>query len=157
MSMKIILKEAVPKLGNAGEVKNVSDGYARNFLFPRGLAELATPSNLQTLNRRLAALAAAEAKELTGYRELADALSKTPLRFTLKIGVEGQAFGSITAKDIADALARAGVAVQKNWIELASPIKTTGEHRVTINLPHGILAEAQILVTPEADAATIAT
>jgi large subunit ribosomal protein L9 len=147
--MRIILRETVPTLGNAGEVKNVADGYARNFLFPRGLADPASESNLRTLNQRLAERTAAEAKGRAGFQTLAGKLSQTALRFALKIGAAGKTFGSITAQDIADELAAQGFAVKKNWIELEHGLKAVGEHSVKVRFPHQIEAEIKVIVETE--------
>ena len=148
-NMKVILLKEVPKLGKAGEVRQVADGYARNFLFPQGLAEPATDQALKTHARRLTSQKSSGEKERARYQTLAEKLHSTPLRFTLKVGEKGQAFGSVTAQDIADEFAKLGVAVEKDWIELEQGIKTTGEHTVKIRLPHQTEAEMKIEVAPD--------
>lgn len=152
--MKVILREEVTALGKAGEVKTVSDGYARNFLIPRGLAELATEKNLETLSQRLAASTAAHAKERAGFQALSDMLTRETLRFTLKANKRGQAFGSITAKDIVGTLASRGVKIERNWVHLRQPIKTLGEHSLDIQLPQGIATSVRIVVAPEPETKT---
>ena len=144
--MRIILLQDVEKLGKIGEVKNVSDGYGRNFLIPKGLAELAMGKNLKTHAQRLAAETRHREQKITSSQALAEKLSATRLRFNLKMGEKGQAFGSITAQDIADELAKNGIPVEKSWIELEQGIKTTGEHKVRIKLPHQIASEVNVVV-----------
>jgi len=147
--MKVILTKEVPKLGKTGEVKNVSDGFARNFLFPRGLAEPATPEALGNLERRQAEIAGREAKGKAALEKLTERLRASPLRFTLKVGAKGQAFGSITTQDIVDELAKRGITIEKSWIELEQGIKETGEHTVAVKLPHGVSTEAKVLIEAE--------
>lgn len=149
--MKVILTKEVQYLGKPGEVKQVRDGYARNFLFPRGLAEPATEAKVKTLSQRLMARQSAEAKEGVGYQAIAEKLRATSLRFTLKVGEKGQAFGSVSAQDIAEELARQGITTEKRWIELEQPIKTTGAHTVLIRLPHQIGAEIKVSISSEND------
>lgn len=147
--MKVILLKEIPKLGKTGEVKLVSDGYARNFLIPFGYAELATESMMKNIARTQLEISARTAKDQARFRALAEKLAATPLRFAMKIGAKGQAFGSITAQDIADELNRQGMAVEKGWIELEQGIKTTGEHAIAVKLPHGINGELKIDVEAE--------
>lgn len=147
--MKVILRQTTPKLGNAGEIKNVRDGYARNFLFPRGLAEPATAESVAALNHKIAATARQADEERARYQALAEKLAKTEIRFTLKVGERGRAFGSITAQDIAAKLGEKSIAVEKQWIELAQGIKTIGEQIVKIRLPHDIAAEVKIVTEAE--------
>ena len=144
--MKVILRETLSNLGKAGEVKNVRDGYARNFLFPRGLAEPATAESTAALSRRIVETAARAEQARARYPILADKLSQTPLRFTLNVGAKGQAFGSITAQDIADAITQGGMPFEKKWLELPEPIKAPGEHTVKITFPHQIAGEVRIII-----------
>ena len=144
--MKIILSQEIPNLGKTGEVKNVRDGYARNYLLPRGLALPATGSNLKNIDRLKAAIAARQTKEESGYRALAAELSKAELRFELKISEKGRAFGSITAEDIARRLRESGLSVERAWIDLAAGIKAAGEHLVTVLLPQHISTEVRVIV-----------
>ncbi len=149
--MKVILLKEIPKLGKPGEVKRVADGYAHNFLIPFGYAELASESALKGLTRKQAEISARAAREQTRLRELAEKLRQTPLRFTLNVGAKGQAFGSISAQDIAGELGRQGVNVEKQWIELEQGLKTTGEHGVKIRLPHQIEAVTRVIIEAEKD------
>ena len=149
MNMKVILLREIQNLGKSGDVKQVSDGYARNFLLPRGLAELATGTNMKTLSQRLAALASRDTKERAHYNELVEKLAATPLRFTLKVGTKGQAFGSVSVQDISEELSKHGITVEKGWIELEQGIKAPGEHIVKIRFPHQIGTEVKVTVEAE--------
>lgn len=147
--MKVILLQEVQTIGKAGEVKSVRDGYARNFLIPQKLAEPATPKALKNLGRKQAEIAAGLERERKHYQELAEKLKTLELRFTLKTGEKGRAFGSITAQDIAEELGKQDIRVEKNWLELEQGIKTAGEHNVAVKLPHGISGGLKIAVEAE--------
>lgn len=144
--MKVILLQEIQTLGKAGDVKNVADGYARNFLIPQKLAEPATEKNLKTMARRLAEKDRREEKEHTHYQTLAEKLHGMKLRFTLKVGEKGQAFGSITARDIVEELTQHSIRVEKGWVDLEQGIKTAGEHTVSIKLPHQISSEVRVII-----------
>lgn len=145
-TMKVILQKEIPKLGKAGDVKNASDGYARNFLFPRGLAKPATETNIAALSRSLVEKSSREEKERKEFEVIAERLQKQELRFDIKVGEKGQAFGSVTAQDIVEKLAENGIKVDRRWIELEHGIKTAGEHGVKVKLPHHIEGEIKIWV-----------
>lgn len=147
--MRVILRKEVPELGKAGEVKSVSDGFARNFLLPRGMAELATEANMRAMNRQLAARAAREEREKHDYQALAQKLESITLRFALKAGGRGQSFGSVSKADIAERLTREGVRIDRRWIELEQGIKASGEHTVKIKLPHRVEAGVTVVIEPE--------
>lgn len=144
--MKIVLIKPIPKIGSAGDVKSVSDGYARNFLIPRGLAVPATEENL----KRQAGLKTLAEKEAAREREAfiaaAEKLKALELRFTLKVGLKGRSFGSVTMQDLVDELKKHGTVLEREWIELEQGIKTTGEHQVKIKFPHGIHGELKVIV-----------
>src|SRR3989344_4310115 len=111
--MKVILSKEVPKLGHAGDIKDVSDGFARNFLLARGLAKPATPTNIQVHQKALTETAIREKKEKSAYEELARKLQSIELIFKIKVGEKGRPFGSITAEDIAEKLAESGKKIDK--------------------------------------------
>ncbi len=145
--MKVILLADVKGMGKAGSVADVSDGYARNFLIPKGLVKEATQSNIRELERVNAANAAKKAES----QESAKALEKkiAMLRVTIKTkgGEGGRLFGSITAKDIADALKdQHGIDIDKKKFVLESPIKQAGEHVAEIKLFTDITAKLRIIV-----------
>ncbi|OHA09638.1 MAG: 50S ribosomal protein L9 [Candidatus Sungbacteria bacterium RIFCSPLOWO2_01_FULL_60_25] len=148
--MKVILMKEVAGLGRPGDVKTVRDGYGENFLIARGLAKAATPAALRAAVSEQAGRAAHGAKEKERFRRMAEALRKTPLAFTMKVNEKGHAFGSVTASDIQGALAEKGIAIDRHWIALSEPIKTTGEHEVKIILPNR--TESVVRVMAEATA-----
>lgn len=150
--MRVLLLREVPNVGNIGDIKTVSDGYGRNFLIPSGLAKLATNGVVHDHARYKAGLEQREAKERARFERLAERLAAFELPLSLQVGPKGRAFGSITAQDIAAALAKAGIMVAKHWIALEHPIKTAGRHEVGLKLPHGIAAVAKVVITPESDA-----
>lgn len=145
--MKIILLKDVPKLGKKGEVKNASDGYARNFLFPRGLAAAATEGALLTLTQEKEAHKRAMDKERASAEELARRLGAVALRATLKLGKDGSVFGSIGASKVLELLQEKGFSLDKAALELERPIKTLGDHRITIRLDHEV--EVKVLLHVE--------
>ncbi len=147
--MDVILRSDVSNLGRAGEVVKVKDGYARNFLIPRGLAYHATEGNkarIATEDRRRASQVAAEQ---AGAQELAGRLAAAELHFTAKAGEGDRLFGSVTAGDIAAKLAEAGFALDKRQIELEEPIRTVGPHLVPVRLHPAVRAEVRVWVVKE--------
>lgn len=149
--MRVIFLQEVPKVSKRGEVKDISDGFARNFLFPRNLALPATPQAVKTHHTQLKAKAEREAKERAGFEKLAEQLKTLELSLKIKVGARGQAFGSITAQDLVEELAKQGIAIDKNWIELEQGIKTTGEHAIPVKLPFQILAEIRVIIESRGD------
>jgi large subunit ribosomal protein L9 len=147
--MKVILLESVNKLGKAGELVEVSDGYARNFLFPRGLAEPADEGKIRALQDR----AKAEKKRQERAREEAEKAARTlkekTVELRVKTGEQGRLYGSITAKDVADAIEKdLGVNIDKKRVELPSPIRALGVHKVSIKLFPGVTTEISVHVLP---------
>ncbi len=147
--MKVILLQDVPTLGRKNEVKEVSGGYARNFLFPRKLAESATDASLQALAAKKAGQEEGRAQEEKKYRIAAEKLKNITISFRVKMGEKGKAFGSVGAAKIQEALASQGIEVEKDWIALDEPIKTMGEKTVSLRFPHGIPGEIKINVESE--------
>jgi large subunit ribosomal protein L9 len=160
MSMRVILTEDVPKLGNAGEVVKVRDGFARNYLMPRGIALLATESRVRDIEHKRRVIEEKVKKEVKGLEKIAQGLHKAHLEFTMLAGEEGKLFGSVTTGDIYEKLTAAGHQVDKRRIELSEPIKTLGEHKVEIRLHRSVKAEIKVTVVaaavPGAEAATAA-
>ncbi len=146
--MKVILLQDVPKLGKRGDVKIVSDGYARNFLFPHVLAKLATDANVRALDQAQAARAKEEERERSRFEIITDKISGATLEFKLRAGGRGQTFGSVSAKDIAERLVEQGFKIERQWIDLPHGIKTAGEHAVDIRLPHHAAVRVTIRVAP---------
>lgn len=144
--MKIILLADVPKLGRRGEIKNASDGYARNFLIARNLAMEASPEAVRKLGADTARRDAREAKERALYEELLGRLQGVSLVFSLKLGEKGAAFGSVGASKIASELAHKGFQVSKEAIELRQPLKTLGDHEVSLAFPHGVKGIVRVTI-----------
>ncbi|MFM8943917.1 MAG: 50S ribosomal protein L9 [Actinomycetota bacterium] len=145
--MKVVLQKSVAKLGVPGDVVEVADGYARNYLMPRGLAVRATDGMVKHQTSLKRAHAAREEHQRSEAQTVASRLQSTPLVLRAKAGEEGKLFGSVTAADIAGAIARqAGLAVDRHAVRLAEPIRTLGEHRVTVHLFAGVDADVAIRV-----------
>lgn len=146
--MKIILLQNVKSLGKIGDVKDVSDGYARNFLFPKKMAEMATPANIaQAEAKKIDEKAALEAS-LAILRDLAQKLKNK--KITLKSKEKGgKLFGSITAKDVAQALAKENLVVEQNCIILNEAIKKIGNYQIKIKLADKIETEINLQIAGE--------
>ena len=144
--VKVILREDIPRLGEAGEVVDVRPGFARNFLLPQGKAILATDSSLKALDhhqRVIAEKVAREKRTLEGEKGRIEALS---LEIAVQVGEEGKLFGSVTAAQIAELLEAKGVSVDRRKIELAEPIKEVGEHSVPLRLHREVVAKVRLNV-----------
>ena len=147
--MKIILTKDVQGTGKAGEVKDVADGYARNFLIPRKLAIPASGGALKTVEQRKAAEEKRAATEEASARALADRLTSSPVVLTARVGDQGRLYGSITSADIADQLsAHLGQPIDKRKIDLDEPIRQLGTHEVTIRLHRAVSATVKVDVQP---------
>ena len=134
--MQIILLEKVGKLGDLGDVVKVKDGYARNYLIPSKQARRATEAAIKEFAGRRADLEAVAAAKLATAQALGEQLSGKTVRISQKAGVDGRLFGSVTNADIADALSKLGLVVQKSQVRLPNgPLKTVGEHPVAV-APH---------------------
>jgi large subunit ribosomal protein L9 len=148
--MDVILRSDVDHVGLRGDVVAVARGFARNYLLPRGLAEVATPAKVAELRKRDEQRARHEAKSVDEARKLAETIEQTELRFDVKSGPTGSLFGSITATNIADELwERAKVRVDRRKIELHEPIKRIGRYSVPVELFTDVTAEVRTLVVPE--------
>lgn len=147
--MQVILQENVEKLGTRGQVVEVSGGYARNYLLPRKLALEATPGNLKRLGKIREVLAKREATERESALKLAELLAAVTVTLARKAGESDQLFGSVTAADIAEALAAQGFNVDKRRIHLDEPIKLVGEYSVPLKLHHDVSATVKVVVNRE--------
>jgi large subunit ribosomal protein L9 len=150
--MQVILLEKVGKLGNLGDVVKVKEGYARNFLIPSKLARRATDAAIKEFEGRRAELEKAAQAKLDAAKALGEQLTGKVVRITQKAGVDGRLFGSVTNHDIADALVKLGMQVQKSQVRMPNgPLKTVGEHAVSI-VPHtDVVAEVTVQVVAQAD------
>ncbi|MDI3311089.1 MAG: 50S ribosomal protein L9 [Thermoanaerobacterium sp.] len=142
--MKVILQKDVKGIGKAGDVVNVSDGYGRNYLLPRGLAIDATKSNINVLNEKKKAEEKKRQKEVEAAQEMAKKLSQESIVLKVKTGENGKLFGSITSKDIQDELNKRGYDIDKKKINLPDSIKTTGTYTVDIKVYPGIQAKIKV-------------
>ena len=147
--MKVILLKDVAGLGDAGAVKDVKEGYARNYLLPRGLAVEATAGNLRTLAFQKGAAAERVQRERHEAERLATALEQAVIEVRAKGGESGRLFGSVTAQQIAEALQRRGFEVSTKQVELDEPIKTTGFYKVSVRVGPGIVPRVDVNVGVE--------
>lgn len=147
--MEVILREDIEKLGSRGQVVKVADGFARNFLLPRRLAVPATEANKKIVEQERQAALRREAKEKAAAEELAKMLAAVTLTTSQKAGEADQLFGSVTAKDIAELLEKQGYTIDRKKIVLDHPIKTLGEHKVTLKLHREVSVEIPVIVNKE--------
>jgi len=148
--MKVILLKDVKNLGKEWEIKDVSDGYARNFLLPHKLAEIATPELIKRSEDQKIATAKKSEADLLEAEKFAELLDGAAIKIKAKANEEGKLFGSITPEMISGALAAENFDMKKaGSIIIVNPIRETGEHKITINLPHGLEAEITVLVEKE--------
>ena len=148
--MKLILREDVDNLGKGGEVVDVKPGYGRNFLLPRGLAVLASSRNVRELEHEKAMASAKAAKLKASAEAVAKRLSDTPVTLKRKVGEQDKLYGSVTAMDVAEALAARGLQIDRRSIDLAEPIKTTGDFEVPVKLHSEVVGKVKVKVEAEA-------
>jgi large subunit ribosomal protein L9 len=150
--MQAILLKEVEGLGEAGTVVNVARGYMRNYLLPRGMAEIATPGRIAEVRRREEQRRAALARAEEEARELLDLLGRTILTLKAKAGDDGRLFGSITSADVATAIEEArGVKVDRRHITVEPPIRAVGTYSVPVELAPGLTTEVKTIVSPLID------
>ena len=147
--MEVILRQDVDKLGRRGQVVKVADGYARNFLMPKRMAVAATDSNRKIVEQERQAGLRREAKEKTEAEDLGKLISAVTLTTVQKAGEQDVLFGSVTVKDIADMLEKQGYTIDRKKIALEAPIKSLGEHKVTIKLHREVAVEVTVVVNKE--------
>ncbi len=149
--MQIILLEKVINVGNLGDVVKVKDGYARNFLIPQKLARRATTAAVAEFEAKRAELEKAAAEKLAAAQGQGEKLNGMTVNVSQKAGVDGRLFGSVTNYDIAEALTKAGFAVEKAAVRLPNgPLKTTGEHPVSVALHTDVVVDVTVAVVGEA-------
>lgn len=144
--MKVVLSARVPQLGERGDVCNVADGYARNFLFPQKLAELATPQALERIEQERAAVRKRAEHELHDLQRIATQLDGYELETEEPVSEAGTLYASVGAQKVAQLLKERGLPVKKTQVVM-EPIKTPGEYKAGIRLDHGLEAEVTIIVT----------
>jgi large subunit ribosomal protein L9 len=148
--MKVILKETVESLGKAGDTIKVADGYARNFLIPKGLALEASSRNVKALDHDRRLILQRAEKERKKAETIASRLSGVICTIERRVGEQEKLFGSVGTKDIEKALLDQEIEIDRKSILLPEAIKTLGEFPVKIKLPAGVTAEIKVVVTPEA-------
>ncbi len=147
--MKIILNQNIDNLGKEGDIVNVKDGYARNYLIPKGWAKNATKNNIESTKNEIEAKQKREAKTRDSLESLAKLLDKLSLKLSLKAGEEGRLFGSVTSQMIVDAIAEKGFTVDKKEVEIGETINQIGKYFVKINLGQGFSGKVKIKVSAE--------
>lgn len=147
--MKVILKDNVESLGKMGDIVNVSIGYARNYLIPKGLAVEASNKNIKALELEKGVIKRKEEKQQKRAESLRDDLAKVTCIIKRKVGEQDKLFGSVTSKDIEKALEEQGIQVDKKNISIDDPIKSVGEFPVTVKLYHGVTSEIKVVVVAE--------
>src|SRR5712691_6454072 len=146
--MKVILTEEIRGLGTRGDVVNVKEGYARNYLLPKNLAREATPGNLKSVEQERKKWALLASKEKDVAQKAATSVQGMKITVQKRVGENGQLFGSVTANEIADALEAKGIDVDKRRIELAHAIKSVGVHDVDVRLHRDVSTHIQVEVLP---------
>jgi large subunit ribosomal protein L9 len=153
--MKVVLLEDLPGKGKAGEIKEVSKGYARNFLLPRGLAVLATPTVIKQVESKLEKEKLEESIDRSKLVELAQQIEGKEIRFKARMGAGERLFGSITAADIAEELSRAiGSVIDKKKIDIGESLRKTGSHEVAVKLASDLNPQITVVIEEEKEAGT---
>ncbi len=149
--MRVVLRQEVSGLGRPGDVRDVADGYAQNFLIPRGLAVEANAGELRRVAQERASAKAKRDRVHVEAEALARKLAQTTLVFRLKAGKDGKTFGSVTNRDVADALKRdEGIEVDRAKIHVEEPLRTLGVHRVEVRLLADVRAQVAVAIEPAA-------
>jgi len=149
--MEVILREDVDKLGSRGQLVKVAAGYARNFLLPKRLAMAATEANKKIIEQERQAHLRREAKLVADATDLAKMMADLSVTISQKAGESDQLFGSVTSKDIAEALEKQGYTIDRRKIALEEPIKTLGDFKVPLRLHHEVTTEITVHVVKEAE------
>ncbi len=147
--MKVILQEAVDNLGSIGDVVNVKDGYARNFLFPRSKAVIATPAQLKQLEAQRGKIDREKERILAESKSLAEKLAGVSISRAVRVGEEGKLYGSVGVGDVSDMLAEQGYVIAKKQVLLPEPIRALGEFVVPIRLHTDVTVEIKLTVVEE--------
>ncbi len=147
--MRVVLRRDVPGVGRAGDVKDVAEGYAKNFLLPRGLATEASAGELKRVAQARASAKARKDREHADAEALAARLAAVSLVFRLKVGPQGKAFGSVTDRDIGEALRARGLEVAREKIHLDEPLRAIGPHQVEVRLLTDVRARVTVAIEPQ--------
>ena len=146
--MKVILKAEVKGSGKKGDILEVSDGFAKNFLLKRGLAEIATASGINDIQQKRTADAFHKAENIRAQKELAEKMNGTEVTVAIRTGKNGKVFGSVTTEKIADALSELGYEVDKKKITAKEPLKNVGTYDVEVKLMENVSAKIKVHVVP---------
>lgn len=149
--VKLILREEVRRLGDAGDLVSVKPGYARNYLLPQGKAVLATRGRVKEVEHQQRIISDRLAKDMKDLEALKVRLEAVVLEFSAQAGEEGKLFGSVTAQQLADQLAEKGQSIDRRKISLEEPIRSVGEHTVSLRLRADVVAELKVVVTAATD------
>ena len=147
--MEVILREEIEKLGRRGDVVKVAAGYARNYLLPKRLAVAANESNKKIVEQEKQAYLRRESKEIGDANDLAKMMATVEVTIAQKAGENDQLFGSVTAQDITAALEKSGYTIDRKKVNLAEPIKTLGDYKVTVKLHREVAIELPVHVIKE--------
>ena len=147
--MKVILTNDVPKLGKSGDLKTVADGFATNYLIPNQLAVPAAGGAYRAWQHDIASREDKRKREREEAEIAANRIAGTTLTMGVKVGEGGKLYGSITAKDIADALGRRGIEVDRHKVDLEEPLKSLGTYKVAVKVMSGMSPEVTIVVEPK--------
>jgi large subunit ribosomal protein L9 len=147
--MKVILREDVAKLGTAGEAVTVRNGFARNFLVPRGLAYMATEGSLRKIEQEMKQRARVIEREKITQEEFAKRLEGVVVTIPMRVGEENRLYGSVTAQMISESIGNQGYEIDRRTIVLDDPIRTLGSHDVTVHLKHGVQGKFRVNVISE--------
>ena len=148
--MQVILKQDVDKIGRRGDIIDASRGYVRNFLVPRGLAEMATPGKLEEVRREMEETEERDRRMAERASEIAATLNKSVITIEARTGEDERLFGSVTAANIAQAIERArGIRIDRRRIRLDEPIKSLGTHQVPIQVHGDVEASVKVIVVPK--------
>jgi large subunit ribosomal protein L9 len=148
--MKLILREDVENLGKGGELVDVKPGFGRNYLLPRGLAVLANQKNVREMEHQKSVAGAKAAKLKASAQAVAKRLSETPVVLRRKVGEQDKLYGSVTALDVAEALAARGLQLDRRDIDLKEPLKTLGDFEVPVKLHSEVVGKAKVKIEAEA-------
>lgn len=147
--MKIILIKDIPNIGKKYDVKNVSDGYARNFLFPKKLAIVATTKEIKNLELKKEAARVEAEKDLNKNQEIARKLEDMEIEVPAKTGKDGSLYAAISSAQIAKVLKEKGFEIKKDQIKISEPIKEMGEKEIIVEFPHGLEVKIKVIVVKE--------
>jgi large subunit ribosomal protein L9 len=150
MAMQVILTKDVPNLGKAGELVNVKPGFGRNYLVPQGFAVSATAANVHRLEHDKRVIAKKVAKAQAAAQSTAEKINLITLQFDRAVGDDDKMFGSVTTRDIADKLAKAGVELDHRSIQLDQPVKALGKYEAAVKLEAGVTANVKFFVVAKA-------